>query len=310
MLTSLFRSPVFVALLVVAPGCTCDEPSRVAPPAPAPTPSAEPACTPLPPVEAWAPVGAEFFEARLPPSFKEAKMKEGKGYRDDAAKRRIQFSEIELPTAGMDVTAAIDKLNEGVRGQASDPELALKLGPTRHGGTARDPVRYFRVTAPDRTFVQGLVGRIGATGRLHAVLVIYEDEGPAATPSCMERDGRALMETVSIPVGFTGSASASAGPVAPPAPLTLTAAAVEELKRQLKPGETVWMGVNRDGAEYSYLLDVGDKVPPDAEKMMVQGIPIAVDRGSLPFLSGTTIDFVDGAGFKFDNPNVRKPGAD
>jgi len=279
----------------------------VSPPAPASTPSAEAACTPLPPVEAWTPVGGEFFAARLPASFKEAKMKEGKGYRDEAAKRRIQFSEIELPAAGMDVASAIDKLNEGVRAQASDPELALKLGPTRRGGTARDPVRYFRVTGTDRTFVQGLVGRIGTTGRLHAVLVIYEDEGPAATPSCMERDGKALMETVSIPVGPAGSASA--GPVAPAPPITLTTAAVEELKRQLGPGETVWMGVNREGAEYSYLLDVGEKVPPDAEKMVVQGIPIAVDRGSLPFLTGTTVDFVAGGGFKFDNPNVgRKPG--
>ena len=38
-----------------------------------------------------------------------------------------------------------------------------------------------------------------------------------------------------------------------------------------------------------------------------QGIRLLVDRASLPYVSGSTIDFVDGlqgAGFKVDNPNV------
>jgi iron-sulfur cluster assembly protein len=38
-----------------------------------------------------------------------------------------------------------------------------------------------------------------------------------------------------------------------------------------------------------------------------KGIRLLVDRQSLPYVSGSTIDFVDGlqgAGFKVDNPNV------
>ena len=38
-----------------------------------------------------------------------------------------------------------------------------------------------------------------------------------------------------------------------------------------------------------------------------QGIRLLVDRASLPYVKGSTIDFVDGlqgAGFKVDNPNV------
>ena len=38
-----------------------------------------------------------------------------------------------------------------------------------------------------------------------------------------------------------------------------------------------------------------------------QGIRLLVDRSSLPYVEGSTIDFVDGlqgAGFKVDNPNV------
>jgi iron-sulfur cluster assembly protein len=39
----------------------------------------------------------------------------------------------------------------------------------------------------------------------------------------------------------------------------------------------------------------------------VKGIRLLVDTQSLPYVSGSTIDFVDGlqgAGFKVDNPNV------
>ena len=38
-----------------------------------------------------------------------------------------------------------------------------------------------------------------------------------------------------------------------------------------------------------------------------KGIPLLVDRASLPYVKGSVIDFVDGlqgAGFKVDNPNV------
>jgi iron-sulfur cluster assembly protein len=58
------------------------------------------------------------------------------------------------------------------------------------------------------------------------------------------------------------------------------------------------------GFQYALAFDEqrdGDSVFED------KGIRLLVDRPSLPYVSGSTIDFVDGlqgAGFKVDNPNV------
>lgn len=298
---SFLAPPLFLALTLVLPGCTCEEPTPAAPPAPSATATSSPVCPSLPPVGAWQPVGAEFFEARLPASFREAKIEEGRGFRDDAGKRRIQFSPIDLPLGGMDVTAAIDKLNEGVRGQASAPELQLKLGRVRHGGTAAEPLRYYLVTSPERIFVQGLVGRAMPDGRLHAVLIIFEHE--ELERGCMQDHAKALMETVSIPPGAAAAASGSAGPLAPPPPVRFTTRATTELRRQVRPGETVWVGVTREGSEISYVLDVGERVPPNADVVQVGGVPVAVDRASRPLLEGVQVDFVPDSGFVFRAPN-------
>ena len=58
------------------------------------------------------------------------------------------------------------------------------------------------------------------------------------------------------------------------------------------------------GFQYALAFDQlrdGDEIFED------QGIRLLVDRQSLPYVSGSTIDFVEGlqgAGFKVDNPNV------
>jgi iron-sulfur cluster assembly protein len=58
------------------------------------------------------------------------------------------------------------------------------------------------------------------------------------------------------------------------------------------------------GFQYALAFDQlrdGDEIFED------HGIRLLVDRQSLPYVSGSTIDFVDGlqgAGFKVDNPNV------
>lgn len=257
-----------------------------------------PACQPLPPIDQWRSVGAAFFDARLPSSFIETKIEDGVGFRDDAARRRIQFSPIELPAGSMDLAASIDKLNDGVREQAADPELALKLGSTQRAGSSNEPVRYYSVRSRDRLFVQGLVGRMGSVSKFHAVLVIYEDDGQGAGESCLLADAKRILETVSLRRA-TGSSSASHGPVAPPAVVRFTPRAVAELRRELEPGEVVWLGVNVTGSNVSYLIDVGEEAPPDVERMDVEGIAVAIDRGSVEVLRGVTVDFVPGGGFAF-----------
>ena len=51
----------------------------------------------------------------------------------------------------------------------------------------------------------------------------------------------------------------------------------------------------------------GDERRDGDETYEDKGITLLVDRESLPYVSGSTIDFVDGlqgAGFKVENPNV------
>ena len=309
MARSFCQSPVLLALLVPLPGCTCETPPSTKPSAPAVMASAEPKCPSLSPTESWQTVRADFFEAQVPSSFRETKIDEGRGYRDDAHKRRIQFSSVQIPLGRLGVTAAVDKLSEGVRGQASSPELKLTLDAVHKGGTAAEPLRYYLATSPDRAFVQGLVGKAMPDGRLHAVLIIFEHEG--AMPACALEHAKVLMETVSIPSSVVTAASASTQPIVPTLPVRFTARALSELRRQVRPGETVWVGVTREGSEVSYVLDVGQQVPPNADVGQLEGVAVAVDRASRPLLEGVQIDFVPGQGLVFRAPNAkprRAPG--
>jgi Fe-S cluster assembly iron-binding protein IscA len=262
----------------------------------------------LPPPESWRTVAFDFFEGRIPPTFKQVEVTDGVGFRDEKRQRRLLFSKVDLPAGGMDLVTAMRVLTEGVREQSSDPSLGLSLGPTERGGTAQHPVLSYAVRAKDRTFLQGFVGRDTGAGRLRAVMILYEDEGPDVSPNCVEQDGRSLIQAITVPSPEVESAgpraSASADPLVSATPLRFTPAAVRELRRQLQPGETVWVGVNRDGARISHLIDVGREVPSDSEPMEIDGMRVALDRGSIPLLRGTTIDFVAGAGFAFDNPNA------
>jgi iron-sulfur cluster assembly accessory protein len=60
-------------------------------------------------------------------------------------------------------------------------------------------------------------------------------------------------------------------------------------------------------AGFSYDLYFDEATDLD-KKFTVNGVDIAVDEMSLMYMVGTTIDYVEslqGAGFKFDNPNVK-----
>ena len=60
-------------------------------------------------------------------------------------------------------------------------------------------------------------------------------------------------------------------------------------------------------AGFSYDLYFDEKTPMDKE-FTVHGVRVVVDQMSLMYLLGTTIDYIEGlqgAGFKFNNPNVK-----
>lgn len=58
---------------------------------------------------------------------------------------------------------------------------------------------------------------------------------------------------------------------------------------------------------FSYDLYFDERTPLDRE-YTIEGVAVVVDEMSLMYLVGTTIDYVEslaGAGFKFENPNVK-----
>lgn len=59
---------------------------------------------------------------------------------------------------------------------------------------------------------------------------------------------------------------------------------------------------------FEYVLDYSENPQPDDEVFESRGIEIHINRGMLPRLIGSEIDYIDGlqgCGFKVTNPNVR-----
>ncbi|HEX9051285.1 MAG TPA: iron-sulfur cluster insertion protein ErpA [Anaeromyxobacter sp.] len=103
----------------------------------------------------------------------------------------------------------------------------------------------------------------------------------------------------------------AASPDAPP--ITLTAKAVEMVKdaiqREGLAGFGIRVGVMGGGcAGFQYSMDF-EKEPKDGDLSFEQdGVRLYVDPMSSMYLQGVTVDYVvglQGAGFKFNNPNAR-----
>jgi len=95
--------------------------------------------------------------------------------------------------------------------------------------------------------------------------------------------------------------------------ITLTATAAEKVKKLLTQRGTpefgLRIGVRGGGCSgNSYFMEFCDAESPGDEVMDTGGVKLYVDLKSAVLLTGTEIDYVEGlmgAGFKFNNPNVR-----
>lgn len=93
--------------------------------------------------------------------------------------------------------------------------------------------------------------------------------------------------------------------------LTPTAATkVQDLLQQRgTPGIGLRLGVRGGGCSgNSYFMEFCDTESPGDEVIESNGVKLYVDLKSAVLLGGTEIDYVEGlmgAGFKFNNPNVR-----
>ena len=89
----------------------------------------------------------------------------------------------------------------------------------------------------------------------------------------------------------------------------VAAAKVRELLAEEPDGETLVLRVAIQGggcSGFQYGLGFDTVAEGDLE-FVLEGVPVAVDPFSAPYLRGTTIDFlntIQESGFKIDNPNA------
>ena len=88
------------------------------------------------------------------------------------------------------------------------------------------------------------------------------------------------------------------------------AARVSAMLQQRGSGIGLRLGTRASGCSgFEYVVDYADEVKDRDEVFECHGVKVVVDRGSLPYLNGTVVDFVRvnalNEGFEFDNPNVK-----
>ena len=85
---------------------------------------------------------------------------------------------------------------------------------------------------------------------------------------------------------------------------------VANMLQQRGSGLGLRIGTRTSGCSgLEYVVDYADEIRELDEVFECRGVKVVVDRGSLPYLNGTTVDFVRvdalNEGFEFDNPNVK-----
>lgn len=116
-------------------------------------------------------------------------------------------------------------------------------------------------------------------------------------------------------VEFSDVESASISAVAPAeSPVNLTPNAIEMVKIALReenlPGHGLRIAVRGGGCSgLEYALDFEKEARMGDTVTEFNGLTIFIDLASSKFLKGTVVDYVkglNGAGFKFNNPNARR----
>ena len=97
-------------------------------------------------------------------------------------------------------------------------------------------------------------------------------------------------------------------------PISLTASAINAVRQAIQqegqPGDGLRVSVVGGGCSgYQYNLDFEREARSDDVAMQFDGVTIYIDAVSAGYLRGTVVDYVNGlqgAGFKFNNPNARR----
>jgi iron-sulfur cluster assembly protein len=93
--------------------------------------------------------------------------------------------------------------------------------------------------------------------------------------------------------------------------ITLTENAARHVRQQVEKagGIALKLGVKKVGCSgLAYTFDIAREVGPDDERFVSHEAQVLVERRNLPFLDGTSVDFVRkglNESFRFDNPNAK-----
>ena len=95
--------------------------------------------------------------------------------------------------------------------------------------------------------------------------------------------------------------------------ITLTEAAIRKVKEVIAEQEGsfegIRVGVTGGGCSgFQYALNLESQSQGEDQVLQIDGFKLFVDEQSLLYLEGTEIDYVEtiqGAGFRFNNPNVK-----
>lgn len=96
-------------------------------------------------------------------------------------------------------------------------------------------------------------------------------------------------------------------------PLTLTDTAINKLRSVLEQQDKKDYGIRIQVVPggcsgYMYNMDFEKKPANDDDTLVFSGVKVFVDKNSQKLLSGMKVDYIEtlqGAGFKFDNPNAK-----
>jgi iron-sulfur cluster assembly protein len=88
------------------------------------------------------------------------------------------------------------------------------------------------------------------------------------------------------------------------------AARVNTMLQHRGSGLGLRLGTRASGCSgFEYVVAYADQIEDRDEVFECHGVKVVVDRGSLPYLNGTVVDFVKkdalNQGFEFNNPNVK-----
>lgn len=98
-------------------------------------------------------------------------------------------------------------------------------------------------------------------------------------------------------------------------PLTFTAKAIDMIRTALEEtkgedGDYLRVGVKGGGCSgFQYSLNFTDEVDEEDILVHFEGLKVITDAFSASYLKGTELDYVEtlqGAGFKFNNPNAKR----